>query len=164
MLVISFCVTHRFVWFAMIVTGLLSYPLSKLLDWVLGADHGTQRFRRNELKELVKLHGSDSLRANLESPSGGLGLGSEEDSRENGSDALTAEEVSIIRGALRSDCPLSFIVYICDDELNCFSLREKTITEEVYTPLSKIFAIEVHSVLDEQLREEIDRTYTRYFV
>ena len=85
----------------MIVTGILSYPIAKLLDCTLGHDHGTQRFRRNELKELVKLHGTDSLmRGELDS-GGALGLGGDEGDRDT-QDALTTEEVSIIRGALRS--------------------------------------------------------------
>lgn len=39
-----------------------------------------------------------------------------------------------------------------------FSLREKTLTEDVYTPMDKLFAIEVNSVLDERLRAEIDKS------
>jgi len=89
------------VWLFMVLTGILSYPLSLLLDCILGVDHGTQRFRRNELKELVKLHGTESLSSSVLDSGAGLGLGSSDsNSRETG-DALTTEEVSIMRGALR---------------------------------------------------------------
>lgn len=47
--------TAPFVRLLMIVLWPLAYPISKLLDWVFGADH-TTFFRRSELKELVRQH------------------------------------------------------------------------------------------------------------
>ncbi|XP_071115042.1 uncharacterized protein [Haliotis cracherodii] len=58
---------------------IVSWPLSKLLDCVLGSNHGTF-FRRAELKVLVDLHGP------------GDGSGNEEH--------LTTDEVLMIKGAL----------------------------------------------------------------
>jgi metal transporter CNNM len=54
---------------------ILSWPISKLLDWMLGKDEGVI-YRRAELKELVAIHG---------------------DHRDG---PLTKDEVTIIRGAL----------------------------------------------------------------
>lgn len=54
----------------------VTWPISKLLDYILGENHGVY-YRRQELKELVTLHGEDT------NPGG-----------------LTKDEVSIIHGAL----------------------------------------------------------------
>ncbi|RGB32113.1 hypothetical protein C1646_763297 [Rhizophagus diaphanus] len=58
------------------LTFIFSYPIAKLLDWVLGEDHGII-YRRAELKELIKYH----------------------ESSERGGD-LMKDSVTIIRGAL----------------------------------------------------------------
>lgn len=47
------------VWFLMIFLFPLSFPIALLLDRILGKDHNTF-FRRAELRELVKMHGSKS--------------------------------------------------------------------------------------------------------
>lgn len=49
-----------FVWFLIAVTFPLSYPLSRLLDLLLGADHSAF-FRRAELGALVQIHGEDQV-------------------------------------------------------------------------------------------------------
>ncbi|KAK9826092.1 hypothetical protein WJX81_001533 [Elliptochloris bilobata] len=67
-------------WFVqalMALTSPLSYPLSRLLDWVLGSDN-TGIFRRTQLKAMLDIHGVEE------------GLGGD----------LTADEIGIIRGAL----------------------------------------------------------------
>ncbi|GAB2221975.1 hypothetical protein Droror1_Dr00013172 [Drosera rotundifolia] len=56
----------------------ISYPITKLLDWLLGNPHGSALMRRSELKALVDLHGNEA------------GKGGE----------LTNDETSIIGGAL----------------------------------------------------------------
>jgi metal transporter CNNM len=66
-----------FVWIIIVLTFPISYPIAKLLDCILGENHGTF-FRRAELKELVSLHGSNAA----------------------GADQLTLDETTIIRGAL----------------------------------------------------------------
>ncbi|CAL8472218.1 g11760 [Coccomyxa elongata] len=68
-------------WFVRIliwVVGIISFPISKVLDWLLGSEHGAL-FRRGQLKALVDIH----------SEVDGLGGG-----------YLSAEEINIIRGAL----------------------------------------------------------------
>ena len=65
--------------FLMVVTFPVSWPLSKLLDCLLGTDHSTF-FRRAELSVLVNLH------QNLD---------------EENEDPLTADEAMIINGALK---------------------------------------------------------------
>ena len=64
--------------FLMIVTFPVSWPLSKLLDCLLGTEHGTF-FRRAELSVLVDIHKTED---------------------EENEDPLTADEVLIIKGAL----------------------------------------------------------------
>eukprot|EP01135_Chromosphaera_perkinsii_P002026 Nk52_evm73s215 gene=Nk52_evmTU73s215 len=61
----------------------IAFPISKILDWVLGHDTGTF-YRRAELKELVYLHGQHGQMAS----SGGNG------------EALSRDEITIIKGAL----------------------------------------------------------------
>lgn len=55
--------TYRLVYVLMGLLFVVSWPLSKLLDCVLGEDHGTF-YRRAQLKVLVDLHGANS-QANL---------------------------------------------------------------------------------------------------
>ncbi|KAK9825434.1 hypothetical protein WJX81_007178 [Elliptochloris bilobata] len=68
-------------WFVcalMTVTSPLTYPISKILDWLLGTEHGAL-FRPAQLKALVDIHAQDE----------GLPEG-----------YLTAGEANVIRGAL----------------------------------------------------------------
>eukprot|EP00884_Botryococcus_braunii_P005986 jgi/Botrbrau1/15389/Bobra.43_2s0017.1 len=60
------------------LVGVISFPISKLLDWSLGSEHGAL-FRRNQLKALVDIHGS-----------GGTFEGA----------PLTDDEIHVIHGAL----------------------------------------------------------------
>ncbi|CAI9092303.1 OLC1v1027502C1 [Oldenlandia corymbosa var. corymbosa] len=90
-----------------IVVFPLSYPISKLLDSLLGKQHSAL-LRRAELKTLVDLHGNEA------------GKGGE----------LTRDETTIISGAL--------------------DLTEKT-AKDAMTPLSRIFALDLNSKLDDNL-------------
>jgi len=74
------------VWLIIILFFPITFPISKLLDFLLGGNHVTY-FRRTELKELVALHEQ--------------GQGKEEDHFSNSlEEGLTKEEVHIIKGAL----------------------------------------------------------------
>jgi len=59
------------------VFWIITYPISRILDWTVGKSHGTT-YQRDELKELVALHGEEGA-------AGGI---------------LSKDEVTIIRGAL----------------------------------------------------------------
>jgi len=67
-------------WILIGIEFVIAYPISILLDCILGKEH-INYFRRSELKELVKLHG-------------------EKDEYHETSSILTEDEVKIIRGAL----------------------------------------------------------------
>jgi hypothetical protein len=45
----------------MYVTIFISWPLGKLLDCVLGGDHGNKRFKAHELRWLLKEHVTEAL-------------------------------------------------------------------------------------------------------
>ncbi|KAJ8314471.1 hypothetical protein KUTeg_006621 [Tegillarca granosa] len=76
------------VYLLMAIFFIISWPLSKVLDCVLGEDH-TTFYRRAQLKVLVDLHGPNSV-PNLAT----------QDSVEENADHLTIDEVLIIKGAL----------------------------------------------------------------
>ncbi|GFN84652.1 metal transporter cnnm2 [Plakobranchus ocellatus] len=71
------------VYFMMGAFFIVAYPFSKLLDWFLGTDHGTF-YRRGQLKALIDIHGEESQ---------GEGHSSRQD-------ALSKDEVLIIKGCL----------------------------------------------------------------
>ena len=77
------------VWLLMAILFIVAWPIAKLLDLVLGKDHGTF-FRRAELKALVELHGED--RVITEGVQTSDEVGNEE--------PLSYDEVLIIKGAL----------------------------------------------------------------
>jgi len=45
-----------FVLFLMLVTAPINYPIAKVLDWILGEDHGMPVFSNEELTTLIKKH------------------------------------------------------------------------------------------------------------
>ncbi|KAK9798173.1 hypothetical protein WJX73_006777 [Symbiochloris irregularis] len=99
-------------WFVQLLiwmTWLISYPISKILDYALGTEHGAL-FRRAQLKALVDIHSSSE------------GMGG----------YLTNEEIGIIRGALdlsgkravMAMTPLDKVFMVsADAELNVATLK-----------------------------------------
>ena len=64
--------------FLMIAEAIIAYPLSKLLDVILG-EHGRFRYHNNDLKTLIELHSENALKELLgeneeEEGPGGVGL------------------------------------------------------------------------------------------
>lgn len=58
----------------MIVVGIISYPISKVLDSLLGEHHAI-RYTNNDLKALIELHSLAALQETLQDPKiGGFGL------------------------------------------------------------------------------------------
>lgn len=41
--------------------GIVTYPLSKILDYVLGEHHDITRFKNDQLKILVNMHSQKAL-------------------------------------------------------------------------------------------------------
>ena len=76
----------RLVWIFISILFIIAWPISKVLDLLLGEDHGTY-YKRTELRELLKLHSQTS---HIER---GLSSGIDEN-------LLTDEEILIIKGAL----------------------------------------------------------------
>ena len=52
-------IVGRFVWFLIVVLFIVAWPLSKLLDCLLGGQHATF-YRRAEIKAIVDIHGPSS--------------------------------------------------------------------------------------------------------
>lgn len=89
----------------MLLTSPLSWPTAKLLDWILGEDHGTV-YKKSGLKTLVTLHKS---------------LGEL-------SDRLNQDEVTIITAVLDlKDKPVSEVMTPMDD---VFTLSEDHVLDE----------------------------------
>eukprot|EP00123_Amoebidium_parasiticum_P009102 comp19244_c0_seq1/m.22023 comp19244_c0_seq1/g.22023 ORF comp19244_c0_seq1/g.22023 comp19244_c0_seq1/m.22023 type:complete len:485 (-) comp19244_c0_seq1:213-1667(-) len=108
---------HYMAWPVRILIGLIffiSYPISLLLDWILGVEHSGTLFARGELKELVYLHHSEN--------------------REDESEKLTTDEVTIMRAAI--------------------DMGSKTVADAM-TKLASVYAVEKDQILDEKLIQEI---------
>jgi len=56
------------VWVLIAVCFIIAYPIAKLLDYLLGTDHGTF-FKREELKHLIDLHGRKNITKSKKSKS-----------------------------------------------------------------------------------------------
>ena len=103
-----------FVYFLVGITFPISWPISKLLDCLLGTEHGTF-FRRAELKALVEFHKTEQVEANEE--------------------PLSPDEAMIIQGALsmtdkfvKQICtPKEYIFYISLDSTLNSELMDKII-------------------------------------
>jgi len=123
-----------FVWILVVITFPVSWPISLLLDFVLGDSHSTY-FRRAELKELVHLHGKGPQKIAIN------GEPTEKDLEAQPHDALSADEVTIIHGAL--------------------DMKLKTVRDAL-TPLDDVFMLEMHekmgsATMDRLLEEGYSR-------
>ncbi|CAL5985714.1 Transmembrane_domain-containing protein [Hexamita inflata] len=56
-----------FVWTLIYCSFIITWPLARLLDCILGKDH-IDYYSRDELKELIQLHGSEDYKPNLHQP------------------------------------------------------------------------------------------------
>ncbi|CAH1799473.1 unnamed protein product, partial [Owenia fusiformis] len=101
------------VYLLMGLTFIISYPIAKLLDCLLGKNHATF-FRRAELKVLVDIHGPSQRDE---------GDGSEG----HGQEALSIDEVLIIKGAL--------------------DMKYKTV-KDAMVPLESVFMLSDQDVMD----------------
>lgn len=120
-----------FVWLLIIVLFPVAWPISKLLDFLVGEDHGTY-YRKAELKELVNIHTTvrhQQSRTHSTS-AGGVGAVVPEhvDKMDGPAGTLTQDEASIVKGAL--------------------DLRDKT-AAMILTPIENAFMLEEGSRLDE---------------
>ncbi|XP_076467286.1 uncharacterized protein LOC143298327 [Babylonia areolata] len=114
----------------------VAWPLSKVLDCILGHDHGTF-FRRAQLKVLVDLHGPSVIGDN----DGGGGQGSRGSSVAKDDEHLTVDEVLIIKGAL--------------------DMKYKT-ARTAMVPISEVYMVSVDSRLDhETMTHIITRGHSR---
>ncbi|CAG8727286.1 5310_t:CDS:2, partial [Cetraspora pellucida] len=94
------------------LTFIISYPIARLLDFVLGESHGII-YRRAELKELIKYHGT---------------------STEHGGD-LNTDSVNIIRGALDLQDKVAEIAITPLDKVFMIAMNtimDRNIMHEIY--------------------------------
>ena len=116
-------------WIVIGVLFIVAWPISKLLDWILGKDHHDY-YRRTELKELLGLHSFSSRKKNMEEEDEGMEL-QEKQADENW---LTDEEVLIIKGAL--------------------DMQEKIVLN-VQVPLKDVYTISTDTIIDEEKRKHL---------
>jgi hypothetical protein len=45
----------------MYITAPITWPIAKMLDWWMGEHQVAQRFNKEQLKELIKMHGKEEL-------------------------------------------------------------------------------------------------------
>lgn len=92
-------------WFLIAICSPIAWPISKLLDYLIGAlfrfifdeflillgkNEGMRVFKRTELKELVTLHGIQNF----------LNPGDGESNHQHHPDALSVEEINVIKGMM----------------------------------------------------------------
>lgn len=109
------------VYFLMGLFFIISYPIAKILDLVLGRGHGTY-YRRDELKALVNLHG----------------LTRTNESANPHHDILTKDEIMIIQGALdmQAKTASSAMIHLNDVFMLNF---DTSLTDEVLNQIQKTF-------------------------
>lgn len=139
----------------MLVASPIAYPISKVLDWCLGADHDPAQYKRKEIKALVALQReNDAVRrsyvekrlhaspkdANLHSANELTSLLTPRTVIENKHQdsalgtRLHVDEVTIIHGAL--------------------DLSAKTVTQ-VMIPMEQVFMLDYDTKLDENVMADI---------
>jgi len=121
--------------FLMFITGILSYPIAGLLDRLVGEDsHSTRRWRRDEIREVLKLHA-----AGVESEGHSLHL----------------------TGDIEYECPLSHEEGAL--MVGALALKDKVIGALPIVPLEKVEMIERSQILsDAYLTELRKRGHSRY--
>eukprot|EP01029_Cantina_marsupialis_P015053 TRINITY_DN329_c1_g1_i1.p1 TRINITY_DN329_c1_g1~~TRINITY_DN329_c1_g1_i1.p1 ORF type:complete len:491 (-),score=129.51 TRINITY_DN329_c1_g1_i1:265-1737(-) len=115
------------VWMFMTLFFVLAWPISKLLDALLGVDH-LGRYNRPELKALIKLHVDNQIgkvSSKYQSPQLSNGDDDEDESSHDG--GLSLEEANIVHGAL---------------ELKSLPAKDTLI------PLHKVFMLSTDDLLD----------------
>lgn len=133
------------VWGLIFMLFPLSWPISKLLDFVLGHKSGVY-YKRAQLKEFVSYHaasafqqsdGSGGEGKSGDEEEGGEGSSTSSDSDDGGlpkEERLTNDEVMIIKGAL--------------------DLTSKNVTTSM-TPLEKVFSLDEATVIDARTLQTI---------
>ncbi|GLE00790.1 hypothetical protein PINS_up009578 [Pythium insidiosum] len=160
-----------------VLMGLVSpiaYPIAKLLDWFLGADHDVVKYKRKELKALVALQReTDALRRSViehdkghahghehhhhhhhhhvvvETPSGSSPL----THRRRSSSGLSESSVSSL---MRENSAFGTRLHV--DEVTiihgALDLSAKTV-QQVMIPIEKVYMLELDTKLDDNTMAEI---------
>lgn len=132
------------VWGLMFLAFPIAWPISKLLDWLLGHRSGVY-YKRAQLKEFVSYHAasafananSDPGLKSLDDPEAGGSTSSGSESDDGGlpkEERLTNDEVMIIKGAL--------------------DLTSKIVTTSM-TPLEKVFSLDEKTIIDARALQSI---------
>ncbi|XP_021362887.1 DUF21 domain-containing protein At1g47330-like [Mizuhopecten yessoensis] len=101
------------VYFLMAIFYVIAWPMSKILDCVLGKDH-TTFYRRAQLKVLVNLHGPN-----------GSAVQPEDSSEEHQGEHLSIDEVLIIQGALDMKTKTVKVAMLPLDDVFMLSITDK---------------------------------------
>ncbi len=119
----------------------VAWPVSKLLDYVLGGEH-TSLFRRKQLKALVNIHGKDE------------GFGGK----------LSSDEIQIITGEMAIICLSPSVMALHAPPSSCnelhthlpgaLDLTTKTAFHAM-TPIEKVFMLSTNQNLDDSTVDEI---------
>lgn len=134
------------VWGLMGLLFPLAWPISKILDFVLGHKSGVY-YKRAQLKEFVSYHAASAFEQHSEGSGGEAKSGEDEEAGEGSSSSsdsddgglpkeerLTNDEVMIIKGAL--------------------DLTSKNVTTSM-TPLEKVFSLDESTVIDARTLQSI---------
>eukprot|EP01125_Pyxidicula_operculata_P005259 TRINITY_DN1896_c0_g2_i3.p1 TRINITY_DN1896_c0_g2~~TRINITY_DN1896_c0_g2_i3.p1 ORF type:complete len:325 (+),score=84.81 TRINITY_DN1896_c0_g2_i3:516-1490(+) len=145
------------------ISFIIAWPISKLLDCLIGEEHRTH-FRRAELKELMAKHGEKQQVV----AGGGGGGGGATISSSNSSNNSSVPSTPTKRDVLRTPptpipTPSEKIIpkdteILTYDEITiikgALDMRNKTAIQ-ASTPLDKIFMIDINTKIDRSLKEKI---------
>eukprot|EP00760_Papus_ankaliazontas_P031215 PhM_4_TR5211/c0_g1_i2/m.103688/K16302/CNNM; metal transporter CNNM len=125
----------------MVVTSPITYPIAKLLDWIVGT-HRFELFGKTELKEVIRMHAPSTMRRSPTSAAVPLSSSGVSISSSSGQRPIDRLEYGIMLGAMR--------------------LGELTVREATKTRRDEIFMVSTEKVVDRDLVSDVmNRGFSR---